>query len=42
MMLPEKWQKVVVNKTVNIQCNKVPGEKEQYVFYFYLKTEGSF
>ena len=41
MKLPEKWQKVV-NKRVNTLFNKVLGENEKCVFYFYLKTEGTF
>ena len=36
MKLPKKWQKVVVNTLFN----KVLGENEKCVFYFYLKTEG--
>ena len=27
---------------VNTLFNKVLGENEKYVFYFYLKTEGTF
>ena len=41
MKLPEKWQKVV-EKRVNTLFNKVLGENEKCVFYFYLKTEGTF
>ena len=30
------------NKTVNMLFSKVLGKNEQFVFYFYLKTEGTF
>ena len=30
------------NKTVNMWISKVLGKNEKYVFYFYLKTEGTF
>ena len=46
MKLHEKWQKVlkqnstVLNKTVvNVLFNKVLGENEKRVFYFYLKKQ---
>ena len=29
-------------KTVNTLFNKVLGENEKYIFYFYLKTKGTF
>ena len=29
-------------KTVNIWFSKVLGENEKYIFYFYLKTKGTF
>ena len=37
MKLSEKWQKAVEQN-----FNKVPGENEKYVFYFYFKIEGNF
>ena len=43
MKLPEKWQKVVEQKGEYVVVyNKVLGENEKCVFYFYLKTEGIF
>ena len=43
MKLPEKWQKVVEqNSEVNTLFNKVLGENEKCVYYFYLKTKGTF
>ena len=41
MKLPEKWQKVVGKKGECV-VNKVLGENEECVSYFYLKTEGTF
>ena len=41
MKLPEKWQNVV-EKRVIMMFNKALGENEKCVFYFYLKTEGTF
>ena len=41
MKQPEKWQKIV-EQNVNTLFNKVPGENEKYVFYFYFKIEGNF
>ena len=40
MKLPEKWQKVV-EKRENTLFNKVLGENQKCVFYFYLKTKGT-
>ena len=37
MKLPEKWQKVVKQKGEYV-FNKVLGESEKCVFYFYLKN----
>ena len=37
MNLPEKWQEVVEQR-VNMLFNKVLGENEKCVFYFYLKN----
>ena len=39
MKLPEKWQKVVEKSG---EYNKVLGENEKCVFYYYLKTEDTF
>ena len=36
------WTTGEVHKMVNMLFNKVLGENEECVFYFYLKTEGSF
>ena len=41
MKLPEKWQKVLEQKGETL-FNKVLGENEKCVFYFYLKTEGTY
>ena len=41
MKQPEKWQKRVEQK-VNTLFNKVLGENEKYVFYFYLNIKGTF
>ena len=41
MKLPEKWQKVVEQKGAYV-VHKVLGENEKCVFYFYLKTKGTF
>ena len=41
MNLLEKWQKVG-NKRVKTLFNKVIGENDKCVFYFYLKNEGTF
>ena len=40
MKLPEKWQKLG-EKMVNALFNKVLGESEKWIIYFYLKTEGT-
>ena len=41
MKLSGKWQKLG-EKMVNTLFNKVLGKSEKCVFYFYLKTEGTF
>ena len=41
MKSPEKWQKIVEQR-VNTLFNKVLGENEECVFYFCLKTKGTF
>ena len=41
MKQPEKWQKIV-EQNVNTLFNKVLGENEKYVFYFYLNIKGTF
>ena len=39
MKLPENWQR---NKMIYASFNKVLGENEKFVFYFYLKPERTF
>ena len=41
MKLPGKWQKAV-KQNVTALFNKILGENEKCVFYFYFKTEGTF
>ena len=42
MKLPEKWQKVVEQNGEYVKFSKVLSENEKRVFYFYLKTKGTF